>query len=113
MSAQGVDDFPHVAVVWVGIEQDDDEQYRWVDQVIPFCLAPDWAPCRTYCAEGCEHWPCDHQPVAGQACWIGEWIANDMAEYVDSDSDGPPPVPRVGRITATWEHDYLAWEWAS
>lgn len=31
----------------------------------------------------------------------------------DGEDGCPPPVARVGRITATWEHDYLAWKWAS
>ena len=116
MSAQGVDDFPHVAVVWVEIEQNGEEQYRWVDQVRWYCLAPEWAACRVYPDCDDEEFDCGHPAVPGRPCWIVDWLQACGEELYEGDDhiDGSPPrVPRVGQITATWEGDYLAWKWAS
>ena len=113
VTAQGVEEFPHVAVVWVGIEQDDDGQYRWVDQIHCLCMAPEWAPCRTY--PDCEHhWPCGCEAFPAKDCWIIPWIDGlDAYTGPDGEDGVPPPVARVGQITATWEGDYLEWRWTS
>lgn len=117
MSAQGVAEFPHVAVVWVCFDgaYDASDYCVWVDQIILHCTAPAWAPCRTYPDCGCEHFGCAHESVSGQKCWLVDWFADpDYAEYdgEDTEDGAHPPVARVGVIDATWEIDYVSWRWA-
>lgn len=76
--------------------------------------------CHFYPECDCESWGADHEhaKVWHGTCWMDDWFTNNGVEYVGDDAvdTGPngsePPASRTGVISASFEGDYIEWEWA-
>jgi len=95
------------------------------------CKAEPTAPCRNYPDCACETWDMamhfghgrdstpapGHEPVPQNECWMDAWINGPGLEDSHCDADGLFSEPEDGwpdgAIDATWEGDYLIWEYVT
>jgi hypothetical protein len=65
-----------------------------------------------------EHGP-GHERVWHEECWMQGWFDNGGTQYEGEDYDDtndsclPNGMNREGRITTSWEMDFVAWEFTA
>jgi hypothetical protein len=71
------------------------------------CAGGDDAPCRSFCAQGCEE-PCDHEARPYGRCAVAEWMDIEPAlEFYR----GPRVPVRDGAIDVAWDTQGQHWTW--
>ena len=67
------------------------------------------AACHHYCADGCEIFPCEHQPKRQMTCNIRDWLMDGRLEEFYG---GPETSVRDGLINVEWDGDCYLWHYA-
>lgn len=97
-------DTPHH---WLTFDRDDDGDEPDPNPIVRFhCDAPVGADCRFTCDDGCEAFPCRHEPSPAD-CWAEPWISGNRALEVMNDEE----VAARGFVDnalarVDWEGDY-------
>lgn len=78
------------------------------------CDAPEGAPCRTWCVDGCEETCTDregHRWADIGECYVIEWL--NIGDHYD-DYSGSTPLNNVsGPIVTEWQGECYSWEYAA
>lgn len=74
------------------------------------CTAPEGAPCRLICDDGCEEWPCPHELVDHGLCNAVEWVGS-VGATEESYGGGDERPLRDGPVTFRWDGDGYLWEY--
>jgi hypothetical protein len=118
---------PHFVKVEPGKVDED----GWQDSAtVTFqCRGDRTSPCHEYPACDCDYYEPghaeEHPPVAHDECWLQGWFDNNGHEYAGNGADGmeaaddtddncvPRNMAAWGQITATYEDDYVSWEFVA
>lgn len=82
------------------------------------CRGDQRSECHWYPACECESWSADHEHpyVQHDECWMKGWFDAEGAvyegadEYDMRDNHVPDDMERSGEITASYEDEYVAWD---
>lgn len=80
------------------------------------CSAPEGAPCRLTCPEGCEAWTLeghDHELIDGGECMLLPWLDNiGTADAIEA-YVGEPAPPTDGPVKLEYVEEWVEWSYVT